>query len=208
MNAIPQSTAEHTDEIRTVLEDPNKWPDIEREGRTITPYARLERTTTVTHVTPNMGVSFTQAQAHEYAEHFITEGQLKPHSAVFVCPVMDLVRPTPLDQDDEAPMYLPQSRSVTREAEPVGMEQGRIRLERTTVMISSRPDWALDPNPDTWAAIILTGPGDEDRSTIEMDVDHPEELRAIAQFFNDAADDLEKTQTAVKAAQAEAGVTA
>lgn len=193
--------------VTTVLEDPRDLPDATIDGRVTPVIAKVKTLANTAHVTPNKDVPLNQEGADALIERFILEGQLKPHSSVVVYQPTDLARTAPFDQDAGDPEYLPTRTSVWHESDAQTLAVGGGLWERTTNLESPRPDWALTHETEVGGTVAVNAMSDAGRKTVELYADVPEQFRAIAQFFNDAADDLEKTQAAVKAAQA-AGVTA
>lgn len=113
-------------------------------------------------------------------------------------PNLEQVRPAPFDQDDTEPEYKPVDTKFIHQSTRLSLEQPESRFERYTFMENSRPDWAQGGFLDIWAVVEVTGIG----GTVEVNADHPDELRVVAGFFMNAADELEKTQQSVRAVRA------
>lgn len=214
MNATTQATAVALPAgASVVVMKPEALEDMDREAGHLTTRATVTRPSeTVFLVFPQVGTTTSTDEARELVADILALGFLTtPGGHVNVSePGYDIepVRPAPFDQDDAEPEYRPRRTSAMHESEQVVLELAESRVSRSVFMEAQRPDWALDPNADTWAAVLVTGVGASGRADVEVNADTPEDLRNIAAFFNAAADDLEKTQVAVKAAQAEAGVSA
>ena len=209
MQTTPQATAEALPaDTHVVVMKPEALEDMDREAGHLTTRATVTRPSeTVFFVFPQVGTTTSTDEAREIVADILALGFLTtPGGQVKVSePGVDVepVRPAPFDQDDAEPEYRPRRTSAMHESDQVVLELAESRVSRSVFLEAQRPDWALDPNVDTWAAVLVTGVGASGRADVEVNADTPEDLRKIAAFFNDAADDLDKAQAAVKAAQAE-----
>lgn len=214
MNATTQTTAAALPAgTHVVVMKPEALEDMDREAGHLTTRATVTRPSeTVFLVFPQVGTTTSTDEAREIVADILALGFLiTPGGQVKVSePGVDVepVRPAPFDQDDAEPECRPRRTSAMHESDQVVLELAESRVSRSVFLEAQRPDWALDPDVDTWGAVLVAGVGGSGRAEVEVNADTPEDLRKIAAFFNDAADDLEKTQVAVKAAQAEAGVSA
>ena len=191
-----------------VVMKPEALEDMDRESGHLTTRATVTRPSeTVFFVFPQVGTTASTDEAREIVADILALGLLTtPGGQVQVSESdgdIEPVRPAPFDQDDAEPEYRPRRTSVMHESDQVVLELAESRVSRSVFLEAQRPDWALDPDVDTWAAVLVTGVGASGRADVEVNADTPEDLRNIAAFFNAAAGDLEKTQAAVKAAQAE-----
>ncbi|GAA2092578.1 hypothetical protein [Brevibacterium salitolerans] len=121
------------------------------------------------------------AQPMNKTTHDSTAAKLKP------------IHPAPFGtDDDESPTHASDPCMVEHMGDTTALEAGDTKIERYLSMETTRPDWRLDPEacPSMVTTITDTRTGDE----VTILSDHPGELRVIARFLPEAADELEQAQ--------------
>lgn len=175
-------------------------------------------------VFPNKGVNIGQPEAQELVLDLLAEGML-PHpgdekvtvseakplndAMTGVHPAdapdgVELVRDSPavFGPNPEEPEYSPTRSIIVHESDSHTLEQADGTYTRSLHMSTNRPDWALDDNIDFWTSVAVKGLGDSGPTEVEVMFDHPDELRVLAGFLQNAANDFESALEEVTAVKA------
>lgn len=145
----------------------------------------------------------------ELSEEAIRKDRLKIGSSLTVYgtwdqyKVADYVVPAPFDDNPHEAWSGVPGCGADHLSPSSSIAVGRVSIDSLVSMETSHADWRHDPDAEPTGHMTVARrmpDGDVDRVGFVASVD---EMRQLAAFFNAAADDLDKAQAAVKAAQAE-----